>query len=125
MADLESGQDVDVKSFDAALPAGTNDLGRVGHNVSGISSDRKVVTTAGTAEAIASTTTAKFVQIQAELDNTGIIAVGGSGVVAAAGTREGIALEAGDVIGLPIDDLADVFIDSTVDGEGVTFTYLT
>ncbi len=98
---------------------------QVGHNLSGIGDERKVVTTAGTAVALASTTTAKYVIIVAETDNTGIIVVGGSTVVAAQSTRRGVPLAAGEIVAFAIDDLADVYIDSTVNGDGVTFTYLT
>jgi len=34
-----------------------------------------------------------------------------------------VPLNAGDSIVIPIDNLSDVYIDSTVSGEGVTFTY--
>jgi hypothetical protein len=61
--------------------------------------------------------------ITAETDNTGNITVGGSTVVAALATRRGIPLAAGDSVALEIDNLADVFIDSTVNGDGVTFAY--
>ena len=88
-----------------------------------IGDGRKVVTTAGTAVALATTTAIKRVYIQAETDNTGYIVVGASTVVASLSTRRGIALDAGDSLALEIDDLADVYIDSTVNGDGVSFTY--
>lgn len=86
-------------------------------------SGRKVVTTAGTAVQL-STSTARVgsVAIQAETDNTGRIAVGGSSVVAAEGaTCQGIVLAAGESVSLDIDQLTDIYIDSTVNGDGVTF----
>lgn len=86
--------------------------------------DRKVVTTAGTAVALVSSSTpAIWVAVTAETDNTGLIAVGGSTVVAAQATRKGVPLNPGDTITFSTDDLADVYIDSTVNGDGVTFTY--
>jgi predicted phosphodiesterase len=88
-----------------------------------IGDNRKVVTTAGTAVALASSTAIKRVYIQAETDNTGVIVVGASTVVASLSTRRGIALNAGDTLTLDIDNLADIYIDSTVNGDGVTFTY--
>ena len=89
-----------------------------------ISDNRKIVTTAGTRVAlVASSTRANWVIITAETDNTGIIVVGGSGVIAALATRQGTPLGVGDTIALLIDDLVDVYIDTTVDGDGVTFTY--
>jgi hypothetical protein len=51
--------------------------------------------------------------------------VGGSTCIALLATRQGTPLEAGDSYSIDIDDLADVFIDATVSGEGVTFTYFT
>lgn len=88
-----------------------------------IADNRKIVTTAGTAVVLASTTAIKRVYVQAETDNTGIIVIGASTVVASQATRRGIALNPGDSIVIDIDDLADVYIDSTVNGDGVTFTY--
>jgi hypothetical protein len=64
------------------------------------------------------------VVITALSGNTGVIVVGGSGVVASLSTRSGTPLLAGDTVILDVDDLAKVYIDSTVNGEGVSFTYL-
>jgi len=107
------------------LAAGTNNIGKVGHDISGIADNRKVVTTAGTRVALAASTTAKYVIITAETDNTGVIVVGGATVVATLATRRGTPLNPGETCGLPCDNLADVYIDATVSGDGVTFTYLT
>lgn len=92
---------------------------------SGIEHGVKTVTTAGTDVALATTTTCKKVDIQAQTDNTGIIAVGGSGVDATEATGTGIILYPGDTYSLEINDLASVFIDSSVDGEGVRFCFFT
>ena len=87
-----------------------------------ITDGRKVVTTAGTRVALASSTACKEGVITAELDNTGIVAVGAAAtVVAALATRTGVPLNAGDSIVLQIDNLADVGLDSMVSGDGVTF----
>ena len=87
-----------------------------------VTDGRKVVATAGTREALASSTACKEVVINAETDNTGIVAVGAAAtVVAAIATRRGVPLNAGDSIVLQIDNLADVGLDSTVSGDGVTF----
>lgn len=93
------------------------------HPTTGIANGRKVTVSAGTAVALASSTSAKWVVITAETDNTGYVVVGGSGVIAALATRQGVPLMAGDSVALPIDNLADVYIDSLVSGDGVTFTY--
>ena len=102
-----------------------NIVGDDAHGITGIADGVKTVTTAGTDVALAASTACKRVTIQAQTDNTGLIAVGGTGVDATVATGTGIILNAGDVFELDIDDLADVFIDSTVSGEGVRFTYFT
>lgn len=88
----------------------------IGHGV-------KTVTAAGTDVALASSTACKKVTIQSQTDNTGLIAVGGSGVDATESTGTGIILYPGDSYEFDIDNLSDVFIDATVSGEGVRFTY--
>lgn len=93
-------------------------------SVATIGDGRKTVTTAGTrVTLVASSTPCKKVDITSELDNTGVIVVGGSTVVASLSTRRGTPLLPGDTHSLEIDDLQDVYLDSTVNGEGVTFTY--
>ncbi len=119
-----SGSEIQVDVV-ASLPAGTNAIGKVGHDITGIGHGAKTVTTAGTDVALAASTPCKKVDIQAQTDNTGIIAIGGSGVDATVATGTGILLNAGDIYSFEIDNLADVYIDSTVDGEGVRFTYYT
>ena len=91
--------------------------------VTGIGHGVKTVTTAGTDVALAASTPCKKVDIQAQTDNTSAIAVGGSGVDATVATGTGIFLNPGDVYSLEIDNLADIYIDSLVSGEGVRFTY--
>ena len=87
-----------------------------------VSDDRKVVTTAGTRVALATSFACKEVIITAETDNTGIVVVGAAGtVVAALATRRGVPLSAGDTLVLQIDNLADIGLDATVSGDGVTF----
>lgn len=102
------------------------DIGSVGHNVTGIGDGRKTVTTAGTRVTLASSTAAKQVTLTALSGNTGVIVVGGTACVAALGTRRGTPLNAGDSMGpIPVDDLNDINLDATVNGDGVSFTYLT
>ena len=110
---------------DNALPAGTNVIGKVGHDITGMGHGVKTVTTAGTDEVLASSTVCKRVVIQSQTDNTGLIAVGTSGVDATEVTGTGIILYAGDALELETDNLADVYIDATVSGEGVRYTYFT
>ena len=90
----------------------------------GVTDGRKAVTTAGTAEQIgvASKHVAQ-VNIQAETNNTGIMAVGASAVVAAEGSQRGTMLLSGESMTLFDVDMGDIYIDATVSTDGVTFTY--
>jgi len=90
-----------------------------------IVSGRATVTTAGTAVQINSTRTdVKRLDIMAETDNVGFIAVGDVNVVAAEGTQQGIVLSAGQSYTFHVTDRSLIYIDSTLDGEGVTYNYL-
>jgi hypothetical protein len=89
-----------------------------------ISDGRKVVAAAATAEALAASTPCKRVVITAETDNTGVIVVGGSTVVAALGTRRGSPLSAGDSVTIVTNNLANIYLDTTVNGDGVTYHYM-
>jgi len=64
----------------------------------------------------------EWVAITAETDNTGVITVGGSAVVGALATRKGVPLAVGDSVTLPINNLSDVYLDTTVNGDGVTYS---
>lgn len=108
-----------VVSIDATTGAGSGGLA----TPSSIGTGRKTVAIAGTREALAASTTSKSVSITAETDNTGIIVVGGSAVVAVLATRQGTPLNAGDSISIDIDNLSKVNLDTTVNGDGVTYTY--
>jgi|SRR6185369_8074179 len=109
------------KTQDVAVPGGLS----LGQNITGIAHGVKTVASAGTDEALAASTACKRVTIQARTDNTGWIAVGAAGVDATIATGTGILLGPGDAFELEIDNLADVFIDSTVNGDGVRYTYFT
>ena len=98
---------------------------RVRQTPTSIGDGVKNVAAAATAEALASTTPSQSVVITAKTTNVGEIVVGGSTVVAlSGGTRRGTPLAAGDSIKIDIDNLSKIFLDSTVSGEGVTFTYV-
>jgi threonine aldolase len=92
---------------------------------------RQVVAVAGTAVAlVTSPTAARSVAITAETDNTDIVVVGDSAVVAALATRKGTPLSAGQTTTITLQredgklDLSKIFIDAVVNTEGVTFTWL-
>ena len=85
---------------------------------------RKVVAATGTAVVLESTEhIVEVVTIQSELNNTGVVVVGGAGVIAAEATREGVGLYPGDSVVLRDVDLNKVYIDAITNGDGVTFTF--
>lgn len=93
------------------------------HSQSTVVDGRKVVAAAATAEALsASKTLAHHVDITAETDNTGVVVVGASTVVASLSTRRGTPLAAGDTLTLYDVDLSQVYLDVTVSGDGVTYS---
>lgn len=106
-----------------SLAAGSQVIGKVGHDTTGGGCGRKTVASAGTREALAGSTAAKWVVITALHSNTNIVVVGYGNVVAAAATRAGTPLEAGDSVVFPCDNLADIKVDAVVSGEGVSYTY--
>lgn len=115
-----------INSIVNALPVGGNKIGKVSHSNTGIGDGRKEVDVAGTAETlVASSIPCTKVNIMAEKNNTGIICVGGSSVVAAEATRTGIPLDAGQSQTIEIDDLVKIYLDTTVSTDGVTFNYFT
>jgi hypothetical protein len=79
------------------------------------------VTTAGTAVSLGAITGIREVIIQAKRTNGGIIFVGPSTVLN--NDTNGIYLSKGEALHLYCTSLAEVFINSTVNGEGVTFLY--
>jgi|15BtaG_2_1085339.scaffolds.fasta_scaffold00693_15 hypothetical protein len=123
---LSANDGVDIGDVDVtSISGGTNAIGRVGHDITGGADGVTLVSTAGTDVVLASSTTCKKVDIQAQTDNTGLIAVGFTGVDATEATGTGIILESGDTYSLEINNLNLIYIDSTVSGEGVRYTYYT
>jgi len=78
---------------------------------------QKNVTTAGTRVALASSQAVVSVSIKAKITNTGYIYVGNATV----SSSNGFLLMAGESISLDISDLATVYLDSSVNGEGVYY----
>lgn len=89
---------------------------------SSLTCGRKVVASAGTAEALAASTSIREVVLTAETDNTGYIVVGDANVVAALATRKGTPLAAGQSMTVEVNNLAKIYLDSTVSSDGVTYT---
>jgi len=94
-------------------------------------SGRKVVASAGTAERLSSSDIPiTRIDIVAETDNTGIIVIGGSGVIASQATRTGAPLSASGSYTLEARggeslSLKNIWIDAATSGDGVTFNYQT
>lgn len=81
--------------------------------------------TAGTRVALAaSATPARLIKIKAFADNTDKVVIGGSGVVAALGTRKGIELAPSENVDIRIDDVSKLFLDTVVTGEGIGYVAL-
>jgi anti-sigma factor RsiW len=90
-----------------------------------IISGRKTIATAGVRETlVASSTPAKQIVITALNSNTGEIWVGDNTVSGGDGSQKGNPLFAGESVVLEIDDAQKVYLDATVNGEGVTFNIL-
>lgn len=90
-----------------------------------IISGRKAVTAAGTAEPILATNAHCYrVDISADLGNTNPVVVGGSGVVAALGSQEGVVLTPGNpVYTVLTNNVAKIYVDSITNGDAVCFVY--
>lgn len=91
-----------------------------------IQSDRATCATAGTREQFKTgSTPCRKVDITAELDNTGVVVVGGAACVAALATRKGAPLEPGDSLTVYVTDLSLLYLDAVVSTDGVTYNYFT
>lgn len=99
-------------------------MARIDNPTASLGDGRQVVTTAGTRVQLSTNSVeCREVAVTAETDNTGVVVVGGSTVVAALATRRGTPLAAGDTAIIPVDNLQDVWLDATVSTDGVTYTY--
>lgn len=88
--------------------------------LSSCGSGKTTVTTAGVRVALSSSTPISSVTIKACIANTGIIYIGNSTVT----SSNGFELSAGDTISLDIDNLSDVYIDSSVNTQSVTYMWV-
>tara|TARA_Y100000310_G_scaffold181482_1_gene181436 strand:+ start:845 stop:1183 length:339 start_codon:yes stop_codon:yes gene_type:complete len=78
---------------------------------------QNTVAAAGTAEALAGSTSILGVTIKALRTNTGNIYVGDSSV----DSTNGFVLRRGSSVFLAFDNLADIYIDADTSGEGVSY----
>lgn len=90
-----------------------------------VADGRKTVTTAGTRVQLGESRTINAVAITALEGNTGAICVGGKTVVAKLENRTGTPLAAKATVSLETDDLGDLYIDATVNGDGVSWMAVT
>lgn len=87
---------------------------------------RKTVAAAGTAVQLASSQQVEFVVVQALSGNSNPVEVGASTTLATVNSQRGIRLDAKQMTPpLPVDDLADVWVDAVTTGEGVSFLAVT
>lgn len=79
---------------------------------------QKTVSSAGSAEALASSQAiVSGVHIKALVDNTDVVYVGNASV----SSSNGLELESGDSVFIEIANLATVYVDVAVNGEGVSY----
>lgn len=92
-------------------------------------SGRTTVTTGGTAVRLSSTSVSiNALWVMAATANTNPVVIGGSDVVAAVGTRKGVALRSTDpplrlLAQDGVDELSDIYVDAVTNGEAVTWFY--
>ena len=123
---LAANSGVDIGDVDVtSISAGTNIIGKVSHDITGGADGVKTVSSAGTDVVLGGHVDCKKIDILAQTDNTGLIAVGFTGVDATEATGTGVILYAGDTYSLEMVNLNLIYIDSTVSGEGVRYTYFT
>lgn len=101
----------------ATLVSATNPLPTTESPATTIYNGQKTVTTAGTQVVLAASQAVKSVTVKALSTNTGLIFVGATGV----SSSNGYVLSARESISLDISNLATVFINSSLDGEGVSY----
>jgi hypothetical protein len=89
-------------------------------------SGRKTVAASATVERFSSThVPCSWLTVTAETDNTGLIILGSSAIVPTLASRIGTPLAASESVTWPIKDLYDLYIGTTVNGDGCTYTYMT
>lgn len=100
---------------------GTVSVSSAGDVASSLSNGRKTVAVAGTAVALGPSGACAWVTVTALPTNTGLVHVGGSGVLATPGSETGVPLAARESVTVPVTNVASVFVDARVAGEGVTY----
>lgn len=75
----------------------------------------------GTPVALAASTPCKWVTITALPSNTRQVNIGAAGVTSVSGSDTGVPMLARDSVTIPVADVALLFVDALVAGEGVSF----
>lgn len=89
----------------------------------GVGHGRKVVAATGTPEQLGSAR-CRSVAVTGLSTNTGLIVIGGDNSVrAAAGTRNGTPIAAGETASYDVSDIGALWIDAVTSGEGVSYSY--
>ena len=109
-------EDIANRVYDSS----TNSL-RTNGGTTTIDGGVKNSTASGLPVALASSTACKKVLIKAAFNNTGDVYVGGSSVNST--THTGFPLDAGEVVISTVDNLADIYIVTTVTGDEVNYAY--
>lgn len=124
VAFAEDANGTPVRAGDLAnLAVRVTQVAGVAGGYTAVDDQRLVVPVAGTRVQFPNVVT-KVIAMTAETDNTGEVVVGGSGVIAALATRRGIPMAAGDSVILAVTNLNLLWLDATVNGDGVTYVTL-
>ena len=124
---LAANSGVDIGDVDVtSISAGSNIIGKIGHDITGLASDDNpsVGTIAEKISGADGDVACKRIDIMAHPDNTGYIWVGDS-AVSVNGLNGGIRLSPGDFYSMDIDNTGDVYAVATVADENVCFNYFT
>ena len=89
-----------------------------------LSGGQKTIAAAGSEAILASSTSCLGVLITAKPANTGNVFLGWDNSVSSTGGTYGKILAAGEDIWIPIDDPSKIWVDVSVNGEGVDFFIL-
>ena len=128
---LSANSGVDIGDVDVtSISAGSNIIGKVGHDITGMVSGVNSAVSDSTAEQLDGSTDSsldvacKRVDLMATQSNTGDIWVGDSGVTSN-GAGGGMQLKPGDFYSIDVNNLNDIWVMATVDGENIHYMYFT
>lgn len=116
------GQQVMASSVPVVIASNQSSIPTIPGTFSTITTSSKTVASAGTAEPLVGVATPiSLVEITGLPTNTGNAYIGDSTVNST--TNPGIVISPGQVYGIAIADLANIYCDVDVNGEGVSFNY--